>query len=630
VTERWNDDRASDTISRPAADIMITLHPRVAIVFLAVCLCAAATSFAQSAENVAVIVNESSAESQRIGEHYARLRGLPATNILRISTSTEETIERGVFISTIERPIGNAISRAGLQDRLLYLVLTKGVPLRIAGTTGLKGTGASVDSELTVLYRKLTGAAVATPGQIDNPYFLGTRDITAAKSFSHRDHDIYLVTRLDGFTADDAIALVDRGASPRREGTFVLDQRASAAGPATGDEWIAQAALRLRQTGHERHVVLESTAKASRDVDQVLGYFAWGAADPEQRVRRSGMKFAPGAIAASLGSFDARTFRAPADEWRPTASGDKASLFAGSGDALIGDLIADGVTGVSGQVGEAYLLGAVRPDILFPAYAAGFNLVEAFYLAMPTLGWQAVVIGDPLCAPFPRARLTRAEIEAPMDSTTALPGWFSSRRLASMAAANAGVPAASVATVVRAMALLDRDDKLGAARSLAEALTLTEGVFTWRAVIGSLQEQAGDYDAAVANYRGVLEAQPSNVVALNNLAYALAVHEGKASEGLPFAMRAFALAPRDPDVADTLGWIRHLLGNHDEALRLIQASLATNPGRADIRVHLGLIYAELGNREKAQGALDEALRVNPSIAEKDDTRRLKALLEAKP
>ena len=36
--------------------------------------------------------------------------------------------------------MGLAIRRAGLQDRLLYLVLTKGVPLRIADTTGLAGT----------------------------------------------------------------------------------------------------------------------------------------------------------------------------------------------------------------------------------------------------------------------------------------------------------------------------------------------------------------------------------------------------------------------------------------------------------------------------------------------------------
>ncbi len=64
-----------------------------------------------------------------------------------------------------------------------------------------------------------------------------------------------------------------------------------------------------------------------------------------------------------------------------------------------------------GQVGEAYVLGAVRPDILFPAYLAGFNLAEAFYLATPTLSWKTVVVGDPLCRPFNGRALTSADLE---------------------------------------------------------------------------------------------------------------------------------------------------------------------------------------------------------------------------
>jgi hypothetical protein len=57
----------------------------------------------------------------------------------------------------------------------LYLVLTKGAPLRIVGTTGLSGTLASVDSELTLLYRRLVGQPISLPGKIDNPYYLGVR-----------------------------------------------------------------------------------------------------------------------------------------------------------------------------------------------------------------------------------------------------------------------------------------------------------------------------------------------------------------------------------------------------------------------------------------------------------------------
>ena len=338
---------------------------------LTIWLAAAPVVLGQAAENVAVVVNDNSPDSQRIAEYYVRTRGLPESNVLRIQTSTDETIERAAYLKTIELPLGLAIRRAGLQDRLLYLVLTKGIPLRIVGTAGPNGTQASVDSELTLLYRRLVGQAIPPQGSIENPYYLGTRDIGEARPFSHRDQDIYLVTRIDAFTVDQALGLIDRAQTSARDGRIVLDQRGTGE---SGDQWLEQAAKHLANQGQQGRVVLETTAKPARDEKAVLGHYSWGASDPANRVRSVGMGFVPGAIAANLASFDARTFRQPPDDWQPTAAPDKATWFEGSGDALIGDLIRDGVTGVSGQVAEAYLLGAIRPEILFPAYLAGFNL----------------------------------------------------------------------------------------------------------------------------------------------------------------------------------------------------------------------------------------------------------------
>ena len=73
----------------------------------------------------------------------------------------------------------------------------------------------------------------------------------------------------------------------------------------------------------------------------------------------------PGGIAATLASFDARTFRQPPDGWQPVPAKDKGAWFEGSADGLIGDLIRDGATGVSGQTGEAYVLGAFGPTSCF-------------------------------------------------------------------------------------------------------------------------------------------------------------------------------------------------------------------------------------------------------------------------
>src|SRR6266540_3605378 len=203
----------------PLADVIGIVRALVgAASCLTICLTVAPVAHGQSPENVAVVVNDNSADSQRIAEHYARTRGLPQSNVLRIQTSSDEAIERDAYVRTIEQPLGLAIKRAGLQDRLLYLVLTKGVPLRILGTTGVSGTLASVDSELTLLYRRLVGQPISPQGKIDNPYYQGIREIGEARPFSHREHDIYLVTRIDAFTVDQAVALIDRAQAPARDG----------------------------------------------------------------------------------------------------------------------------------------------------------------------------------------------------------------------------------------------------------------------------------------------------------------------------------------------------------------------------------------------------------------------------
>jgi Tfp pilus assembly protein PilF len=375
-------------------------------------------------------------------------------------------------------------------------------------------------------------------------------------------------------------------------------------------------------------VVLETTAKPARDEKAVLGYYSWGASDPENRVRSVGMGFAPGSIAANLASFDARTFHQPPDDWSPTALPDKATWFEGSGDALIGDLIREGVTGISGQVGEAYMLGAVRPEILFPAYLAGFNLAEAFYLAVPTLSWQTVVVGDPLCAPFGRKPLAGEQLEDGTDAMTGLPGIFAKRRLTALLAANQEVSEAAAPLVVRFQTLLERDDQVGARRALEEALRLAPRAVGLMIILAQFEEQLGDDVAAIARYRRILEVQPANVIALNNLAFALAVRHNAAAEALSLARRAVGLAPRSGTVLDTLAWVEHLLGNNDVAASLFGQAIQFEPSQAEIRLHAAIAYLANGKSDRAEAELKEALRLDSALEGRDEVRQLEERIAA--
>jgi hypothetical protein len=102
---------------------------------------------------------------------------------------------------------------------------------------------------------------LAARGKVANPYFLASRNIAEAKPFTHRDQDIYLVSRLDAFTPEEAISLVVKGAAPSRDGRVVLDQR-DALVNRTGEDWMGSAAENLTKQGFGSRVTLETTPKA--------------------------------------------------------------------------------------------------------------------------------------------------------------------------------------------------------------------------------------------------------------------------------------------------------------------------------------------------------------------------------
>ena len=355
---------------------------------------------AQSGVNVLVVTNAADADSIRIGDYYASHRGVPATQVLalqRLPVKPPDAIERAAFEAAIQLPIANWLSANDAQDRIHFIVLTRGIPLRISGSSGRSGTVASVDSELSALYQRMTEAQVPVPGAFPNPYFLGDQPVTEALPFSHERIPLYLVTRLDGYTVDDVLKLIDHGNSPVTEGRVVLDQRASWL--ALGNAWLKAAADRLRDAGLGDRVLLEATGKVVTNEPSVIGYYPWGSNDPAITERNLGIGFVPGALAAMFVSYDGRTFHEPPSTWRIGSWEKRETYFEGAPQSLAGDLIRAGATGVAAHVAEPFLDATIRPQILFPAYLRGMNLAESFYLAMPNVSWQTIVVGDPLCAP---------------------------------------------------------------------------------------------------------------------------------------------------------------------------------------------------------------------------------------
>jgi len=346
---------------------------------------------AQGPANVLIVVNDSSPLSREIGEYYARRRGIPMSNLCHLRANTAETIPRSEFDRDIAAPVAGFLRRRKLTERILYIVTTAGVPLRIsrvASTGGLEVDSASVDSELTLLYQDMhTLRPHSIAGSLPNPFY-GKRDA----KFTHPEFPIYLVTRLAAYDFDDVKGLVDRSLEAANKGKFVIDL--ARAGDALGDQWLKRAAEQLPKD----RVVLDETSQVLYHQTDVIGYASWGSNDGHRHERYLHFQWLPGAIMTEYVSTNARTFARPPQDWNLSNWHTPQLWFAGSPQSMTADYIQEGVTGASGHTDEPYLIMNPHPDVLLPAYYQGRNLAESYYLSIPALSWQNVVVGDPLCS----------------------------------------------------------------------------------------------------------------------------------------------------------------------------------------------------------------------------------------
>lgn len=343
---------------------------------------------AQTGENVLLVVNRNDAVSRQIADYYRPRRSVPVKNVCTIQTTSDEEIAWRIFEAEIERPVADCLKKAGLVEKVYYIVTTMGVPLKVDGPgAGQVAEHASVDSELALLYGKLKGAHYTRAGGIPNPFFM-RRDT----AFQHPMFPIYLVTRLAAFDLADVKAMIDRSLNARNRGKFVIDLQSEKNEP--GNDWLRTAAMLLPG----KRVVIDETTKPLYDQTDVIGYAGWGSNDDHRKQRSLHFQWLPGAVAAEFVSTSARTFKRPPDTWTYTTWEDKQHWFAGSPQGLVADLIHEGATGASGNTYEPYLSACVRPDYLLPAYNQGRNLAESYYLSMMNLSWQGVIVGDPLCA----------------------------------------------------------------------------------------------------------------------------------------------------------------------------------------------------------------------------------------
>lgn len=129
---------------------------------------------------------------------------------------------------------------------------------------------------------------------------------------------------------------------------------------------------------------------------------------------------------------------------------------------------------------------------------------------------------------------------------------------------------------------------------------------------GDVAIGAGQYDRAAEQLKKVLDAQPNNVYALNNMGWAL--HQRKDPKAVTYVEQALKLKPEHPSILDTYGVILKDSGHLDRAVQTLQKASSLAPGDNEIRFHYASALLAAGQKEEARRELDSLKRLGPGYA----------------
>jgi tetratricopeptide (TPR) repeat protein len=117
--------------------------------------------------------------------------------------------------------------------------------------------------------------------------------------------------------------------------------------------------------------------------------------------------------------------------------------------------------------------------------------------------------------------------------------------------------------------------------------------------LAMLHERADQMRDTERLLRQVIALDPGHAHAHNALGYSLADRNQRLSEALALITRALEIAPKDPFILDSMGWVKFRMGQFKEAVDYLQRAYAIRP-EAEISAHLGEALWKLGRQSEAR------------------------------
>lgn len=159
--------------------------------------------------------------------------------------------------------------------------------------------------------------------------------------------------------------------------------------------------------------------------------------------------------------------------------------------------------------------------------------------------------------------------------------------------------------------LNDYDD---AARYLEQSLTMNPADDEARYHLGRVRYQQNKFDLAIAAFRLVLQHDPENLKAHNNLGLCLEAKD-QTSPAIAEYRKAIDLDAKAPDHTEqpylNEGKLLNTLNRASEAVSVLTEAVRISPSSSSSHYELGRAQFALGNLEDAQTELQKAIKLDP-------------------
>ncbi|WP_020408153.1 XrtA/PEP-CTERM system TPR-repeat protein PrsT [Hahella ganghwensis] len=160
-------------------------------------------------------------------------------------------------------------------------------------------------------------------------------------------------------------------------------------------------------------------------------------------------------------------------------------------------------------------------------------------------------------------------------------------------------------TLITLAELYKRDNQLDKAEALLtdwlKDKPMDQAAKLYRANL-NIASGSTDNSAAIEQFQAIVEQNSNNYVALNNLAWTLG-QEGRLSEAVEYAEKAYNLQKNNAAIADTYGYLLLQSGDIETAEQILSQAHNQANGEPTITFHYAMVLSQAGKTEEAKALL---------------------------